>query len=497
MSFVRDLGVKVTVLHEGSVLAEGSLDHVSADPRVVEVYLGRSMGSDACSLRTVETAAMSRANLARHLSGATHRRSTSTTAPPRRCAACRSPPKPGKVTCVLGRNGVGKTSLLRAIVGQQPISGGAHPLRGRSRSTGSPPYPRARAGIGYVPQGREIFPLLTVKENLETGYRAAAAQRAQRPGRGLRALPGPEGHARAARRRPLRRPAAAARHRPRAGHAAEAPRARRADRGHPALDHQGHRPRDRLPEGEGRPRHRAGRAVSRLRPRACRQRGDHGSRRDRLLRDARRISTTMPFAVISRSEARRASAGASAPASERRRGAVTFKAVARRDQARPALPVGSAKVAAAQVPGGRAGRSGADQHRRRAHRRRRACARDVELGEEAARRRHHPGPREDLPLRSAGTAEVDDAADRRRGARLDWLPQETILFDGAPLPAACARRPRRRCAALLVVEAVIFGRRRAARGALRRVPRPLAHPPRRRAALCRRSALRLAGSPGC
>ena len=74
----------------------------------------------------------------------------------------------GKVTCVLGRNGVGKTSLLRAIVGQQPASGGRILFDG-APLTGSP-YSRARAGIGYVPQGREIFPLLTVRENLETGY---------------------------------------------------------------------------------------------------------------------------------------------------------------------------------------------------------------------------------------------------------------------------------------------------------------------------------------
>jgi len=76
--------------------------------------------------------------------------------------------EPGQVTCVLGRNGVGKTSLLRAIVGQHPISGGAIHFDGAPLS--GTPYARARSGIGYVPQGREIFPLLTVQENLETGY---------------------------------------------------------------------------------------------------------------------------------------------------------------------------------------------------------------------------------------------------------------------------------------------------------------------------------------
>src|SRR6187402_1147570 len=77
--------------------------------------------------------------------------------------------EPGKVTCVLGRNGVGKTSLLRALVGQQAISGGTIMFDGAD-ITALRPYERARRGIAYVPQGREIFPLLSVQENLETGF---------------------------------------------------------------------------------------------------------------------------------------------------------------------------------------------------------------------------------------------------------------------------------------------------------------------------------------
>ncbi len=77
--------------------------------------------------------------------------------------------EPGKVTCVMGRNGVGKTSLLRALVGQRVISRGTITWNGQDIS-GLRPYERARAGIAFVPQGREIFPLLTVEENLKTGF---------------------------------------------------------------------------------------------------------------------------------------------------------------------------------------------------------------------------------------------------------------------------------------------------------------------------------------
>jgi len=79
----------------------------------------------------------------------------------------------GKVTCVMGRNGVGKSSLMRAIVGQHAVSRGSIAWDGQDISTLAS-YKRACAGIAYVPQGREIFPLLTVKENLETGMAALA-----------------------------------------------------------------------------------------------------------------------------------------------------------------------------------------------------------------------------------------------------------------------------------------------------------------------------------
>jgi len=75
----------------------------------------------------------------------------------------------GQVTCIMGRNGVGKTSLLRAIVGQQATSAGTIEWEGQD-ITKLKPHERARRGIAYVPQGREIFPLMSVEENLRTGF---------------------------------------------------------------------------------------------------------------------------------------------------------------------------------------------------------------------------------------------------------------------------------------------------------------------------------------
>ena len=75
----------------------------------------------------------------------------------------------GKITCVMGTNGVGKTSLLKAISGTHLRSGGSVTLNDEDIGK-LPAHAMARRGVGYVPQGRDIFPLLTVRENLETGY---------------------------------------------------------------------------------------------------------------------------------------------------------------------------------------------------------------------------------------------------------------------------------------------------------------------------------------
>ena len=83
----------------------------------------------------------------------------------------------GKITCVLGRNGVGKTSLMRSIVGHHRLTSGSVAFEGKALDR-SAAYDRARSGIAFVPQGREIFPLLTVRENLESGF--APLKRADR-----------------------------------------------------------------------------------------------------------------------------------------------------------------------------------------------------------------------------------------------------------------------------------------------------------------------------
>ncbi|TVP81659.1 urea ABC transporter ATP-binding subunit UrtE [Thioalkalivibrio sp.] len=88
--------------------------------------------------------------------------------------------QPGRCTCVMGRNGVGKTTLLKCIMGLLPIRSGRI-LLGDRDITRLSPEARARAGIGYVPQGREIFPELTVEENLRVSLGARADRARQIP----------------------------------------------------------------------------------------------------------------------------------------------------------------------------------------------------------------------------------------------------------------------------------------------------------------------------
>ncbi len=84
----------------------------------------------------------------------------------------------GEVTCLLGSNGVGKTTLLRCLMGLIPVTGGEVVWQGKS-ITHSKPHQRVQSGVAYVPQGREIFPRLTVEENLLMGLSRFSAGNAR------------------------------------------------------------------------------------------------------------------------------------------------------------------------------------------------------------------------------------------------------------------------------------------------------------------------------
>ena len=87
----------------------------------------------------------------------------------------------GKCNCLMGRNGVGKTTLMNCIMGLQPVRSGTITYQ-QSDITRRNAELRAALGIGYVPQGRQIFPLLTVRENLQIGLAARADRSKQIPG---------------------------------------------------------------------------------------------------------------------------------------------------------------------------------------------------------------------------------------------------------------------------------------------------------------------------
>ena len=140
--------------------------------------------------------------------------------------------KVGEITVVLGRNGVGKTTLLKSIMGVVPVKSGTHHARRPGDPEGDLVRTRA-SGIGFVPQGREIFGRLTVEGQPEDGPGLQVRQRAD-PGRTVRAVPGAQADAQPPRRRPVGRPATATGHRQSTCSQPEIADPRRADRRHPA-----------------------------------------------------------------------------------------------------------------------------------------------------------------------------------------------------------------------------------------------------------------------
>ena len=143
MEFVRLIASQVTVLHEGSVLAEGDMDTVQNDPARHRGLPGRM------SLLTVKAL--------NQFYGGSHTLWDVDLAV-----------APGSRTCLMGRNGMGKTTLLKMHHGTAAGDLRRDDVR-RHRPALAAGGSRARLGIGYVPQGREIFPQLTVEENLRIG----------------------------------------------------------------------------------------------------------------------------------------------------------------------------------------------------------------------------------------------------------------------------------------------------------------------------------------
>jgi ABC-type branched-subunit amino acid transport system ATPase component len=197
MSFVRALGVKVTCLHEGSVLSEGTLDQsapIRASSKCIwgDEHAERPQGRRSPLRR--------RPGAARRIAGCGHDGSA--------LPACSAATALARPAC--------SAPSPASQIDLGGISFDGKPLEGK------PAHERARGGIGLVPQGREIFPLLTVEGKPRDRLMRRSKGRAQHSGSCVRIVPGAEIHAQPARRRSLGRAAAAAGHRPRAGHAAKA-----------------------------------------------------------------------------------------------------------------------------------------------------------------------------------------------------------------------------------------------------------------------------------
>ena len=158
MVFVRQFASCVTVLHMGQVLCEGPVEQVQNDPQVIEVYIGRSKAQSR--LATQEQIPMLSVNGLQVFYG----QSLILNDVSIEVAS-------GEVVCLMGRNGVGKTTLIKSIMGLLKVKQGKIVYDGKD-ITNVQAHKRAISGIGYVPQGRGIFPYLTVYENLLMGLEA-------------------------------------------------------------------------------------------------------------------------------------------------------------------------------------------------------------------------------------------------------------------------------------------------------------------------------------
>ncbi len=196
------------------------------------------------------------------------------------CSACRLRIDAGEVATLLGRNGMGKTTTVRSIMGMIAGRRGHASASTAPRITGLPSYRIAQAGIGLVPEGRQIFPNLTVRENLVA---TAANRRAETDPwtleRVFELFPNLQAARRQLRQPALRRRAADARHRPRADDQPAPADPRRGHRGPRAADPRRDLPLHRAPEGRRPvdPGHRQGREG----PDPHRRRALHAGKRPR------------------------------------------------------------------------------------------------------------------------------------------------------------------------------------------------------------------------
>ncbi len=156
---------RISVLHQGRIIADGKPAEVAANPEVIAAYLGASKGSDWSAPPTVERLAHASNRLLLDARGVAAGYSGSTV-----LSGINLRIHEGEAVALLGRNGVGKTTLLRALTGTLPSSAGTITFNSVTLN-GLKPYQINRLGISLVPEGRRLFPNLTVMENLQLAMR--------------------------------------------------------------------------------------------------------------------------------------------------------------------------------------------------------------------------------------------------------------------------------------------------------------------------------------